>query len=171
MPGWDGVVGGCSGEGVERKSKGNASWRNNNRCVFGGLSPQLMWGSFRKAGGFSCLSFFTSCIFTSHPVGGKTKSSDLIMKFLSDLDTLPGLLTAFLISTLHNISTWVSTCCVAYSMWASIYISAFLHFNILSSPPQQWLHSVDDVSQVKGQRHARVIHTPEGSVHGGLLRG
>lgn len=42
---------------------------------------------------------------------------------------------------------------------------------ILHSPPEQWLHSVNDVSQIKGQRHAGVIHTPEGPVHWGLLGG
>lgn len=38
-------------------------------------------------------------------------------------------------------------------------------------PPEQGLNSVNDVSQIKGQRHAGVIHTPKGTVHWGLLRG
>lgn len=40
-----------------------------------------------------------------------------------------------------------------------------------SHSPEQGLHSVDDVSQVKGEWHALVIHSPKGPVHGGLLRG
>lgn len=40
-----------------------------------------------------------------------------------------------------------------------------------SRPPEQGLHSGDDVSKIKGQRHGGVIPTPEGPVHRGLLRG
>lgn len=40
-----------------------------------------------------------------------------------------------------------------------------------ASPPEQRLHSADDVSQVKGQRHAGVVRAPEGPVHRGLLGG
>lgn len=43
--------------------------------------------------------------------------------------------------------------------------------DIYSQPPEQGLHSVDDVSKIKGQRHAGVIHTPKGPVHWGLLGG
>lgn len=42
---------------------------------------------------------------------------------------------------------------------------------VQSQPPEQGLHSGDDVSKIKGQRHAGVIHTPEGPVHRGLLGG